>query len=111
MQLESYFGSELGRHILDNPDLLRGRDTPVTILFCDLRKFSTNSEHLGPEATVEWIGQVMGAMSDCVARHGGIVVDYIGDEIMAMSARRPINPTTPSAPARPHLKCSTICLP
>ncbi len=84
VQLESYFGPKLGQQLLDNPDILRGRDTQVTILFCDLRKFSTNSEHLGPEATVQWIGQVMGAMSDCVERHGGVVVDYIGDELMAM---------------------------
>src|SRR5262249_44838286 len=74
VQLESFFTPELARQLVDNPDTLRGRDVQVTILFCDLRKFSTNSEHLGPEATVQWIGQVMGAMSDCVHRHGGVVV-------------------------------------
>jgi adenylate cyclase len=84
VQLESFFTPELARQLVDNPEILRGRDAQVTILFCDLRKFSTNSEHLGPEATVEWVGQVMGAMSDCVQRHGGVVVDYIGDELMAM---------------------------
>ncbi|HYV38285.1 MAG TPA: adenylate/guanylate cyclase domain-containing protein, partial [Gemmataceae bacterium] len=84
VQLEAHMSPALARQLIDNPDILRGRDTQVTILFVDLRKFSTNSEHLGPEATVEWIGQVMGAMADCVQEHGGIVVDYIGDELMAM---------------------------
>jgi adenylate cyclase len=84
VQLESFFTPELARQLMENPDTLRGRDVTVTVLFCDLRRFSTNSEHLGPEATVEWIGQVMGAMSDCVQRQGGVVVDYIGDELMAM---------------------------
>jgi len=84
VQFESCFGPKLAGQLLDNPDILRGRDAQVSILFCDLRKFSTNSEHLGPEATVEWIGQVMGAMSDCVERHEGVVVDYIGDELMAL---------------------------
>jgi adenylate cyclase len=84
VQFESCFGPKLAQQLLDNAEILRGRDAEVTVLFCDLRKFSTNSEHLGPEATVEWIGQVMGAMSDCVERHEGIVVDYIGDELMAL---------------------------
>jgi adenylate cyclase len=84
VQFEGCFGPKLATQLLDNAEILRGRDAEVTILFCDIRKFSTNSEHLGPEATVEWIGQAMGAMSECVERYEGVVVDYIGDELMAL---------------------------
>ena len=33
---------------------------------------------------MEWIGDVMGTLSDCVRNHAGVLVDYIGDELMAM---------------------------
>jgi adenylate cyclase len=81
---ENAFGPDLAPHVLGNPEILKGKDAKVSILFCDLRKFSTHSEKLGPERTVEWISQVMGRLSECVRRHGGIVVDFIGDELMAM---------------------------
>src|SRR5205807_2230673 len=42
------------------------------------------SERVGPAQTVAWIRDVMGALSDCVHAQGGVLVDYIGDELMAM---------------------------
>ena len=54
------------------------------MLVCDIRGFSGVSERLGPTKTVEWINAVMGVLSDCVLAEEGVVVDYIGDEMMAM---------------------------
>ena len=62
----------------------RGRKANVSVLFCDIRGFSRISEKLGPAKTVEWIGDVMSVLSQCVLDHEGVVVDYIGDELMAM---------------------------
>src|SRR5208282_6133126 len=56
----------------------------VSLLFCDIRGFSRISERLGPRGTVQWIGDVMGVLSDCVLAHAGVLVDYIGDELVAM---------------------------
>jgi adenylate cyclase len=42
------------------------------------------SERLGPAQTMEWIGGVLNPLSDEVAATGGVLVDYIGDELMAM---------------------------
>jgi adenylate cyclase len=53
-------------------------------LFCDVRRFSRISERLGPGGTVRWIGDVMGELSACVLAEGGVLVDYIGDELLAM---------------------------
>src|SRR5262249_55795053 len=39
---------------------------------------------LGPARTFRWIGDVMGALSECVRAEEGVLVDYIGDELMAM---------------------------
>jgi adenylate cyclase len=79
-----FFTPELARQLTLQPDLLKGRDQEVSILFCDIRGFSRISERLGPAGTVEWIGDSMGALSDCVLAHRGVLVDYIGDELMAM---------------------------
>jgi class 3 adenylate cyclase len=84
VQFEQFFTPQLARQLAWQPDLLKGRDTEVTILFCDIRGFSRISEHLGPARTVEWINDVMGTLSECVRAHVGVLVDYIGDELMAM---------------------------
>jgi adenylate cyclase len=80
-----FFTPELARHLVRHPELLRvGREANVTILFCDIRGFSRTSERLGPSDTVNWLSNVMGVLSDCVIRHRGVLVDYVGDELMAM---------------------------
>ena len=84
VQFEQFFTPELARHLAREPDLLKGRDAEVTILFCDIRGFSRVSERLGPARTVEWVSEVMEALSDCVRAHAGVLVDYVGDELMAM---------------------------
>jgi adenylate cyclase len=84
VQFEQFFTPELSRHLARQPDLLKGRDAEVTLLFCDIRGFSAVSEKLGPAGTVEWVGSVMAALSECVLAHHGVLVDYIGDELLAM---------------------------
>jgi len=64
--------------------LLAGRDTEVTVLFADIRGFSRVSERLGAAGTMAWINDVLDVLSDCVIRHGGVLVDYVGDELLAM---------------------------
>src|SRR5262245_5118642 len=84
VQFEQFFTRELAQQLARETNLLDGRDAEVTILFCDIRGFSRISERLGPEGTVRWISQVMEMLSDCVLKHSGVLVDYIGDELMAM---------------------------
>jgi adenylate cyclase len=84
VQFEQFFTPELSRHLTARPDLLQSRDTHVTVLFSDIRNFSRVSERLGPARILEWIGDVLGALSDCVLDEGGVLVDYVGDELMAM---------------------------
>jgi adenylate cyclase len=84
VQFEQFFTRELSQQLAREPNLLDGRDAEVSLLFCDIRAFSRISEKLGPERTVRWVSQVMGTLSDCVLKHQGVLVDYIGDELMAM---------------------------
>jgi adenylate cyclase len=84
VQFEQFFTTELAQQLEKDPRILEGKEAEVTILFCDIRGFSRISEKLGPERTVAWVRDVMGALSDCVIAHQGVLVDYIGDELMAM---------------------------
>lgn len=84
VQFEQFFSAELARELALHPDLIEGRDTEVTVLFCDIRGFSAVAERLGPAGTMQWINDVFGALSECVLRHQGVLVDYVGDELLAM---------------------------
>lgn len=84
VQFEQFFTAELAQQLITHPDLLQGRDADISVLFCDIRGFSRVSERLGSAKTMDWIGDVMGALSDCVLSYQGVLVDYLGDELMAM---------------------------
>ena len=84
VQFEQFFTPELARELAAHPELLSGQDLEITVLFCDIRGFSRITERLGATRTVEWINDVMGALSKCVLDQGGVLADYIGDELLAM---------------------------
>jgi adenylate cyclase len=84
VQFEQFFTPQLAAQLERDPQLLEGRNAEVTLLFADIRGFSRASERLGPARTMAWIQDVMGALSDCVLAHDGVLVDYLGDELMAM---------------------------
>ena len=81
---EQFFTPELSRQLEADPNLLMGKEAHVTLLFCDIRGFSRVSERVGAAMTFDWINAVMGTLSDCVIEHNGVLVDYIGDELVAM---------------------------
>jgi adenylate cyclase len=98
-----FFTKELSQELARNPDLLKGRDEDVTLMFVDIRAFSRISERLGPAGTVEWIGDIMNELSDCVLQHRGVLVDYIGDELMAMWGAPEAQPDHPLLACRAAL--------
>lgn len=84
IQLENSFTPRIAKVLAEQPELLEGRDANVTVLVCDIRGFSRFSEKLGPAVSVNWINMVMGELTECVLQEEGVVVDYVGDELMAM---------------------------
>ena len=84
VQFEQFFTPELARELAVRPELLSGQDMDITVLFCDIRGFSCITERLGAATTVEWINDVLAVLSKYVLDQGGVLVDYIGDELMAM---------------------------
>ena len=56
----------------------------VTALFCDLRGFTNIAEQLGPERVVSILNAHFEVLAGLVARHGGYVVDFLGDGLFAV---------------------------
>jgi adenylate cyclase len=61
----------------------RSRKMIVTVLFSDLKGFTSTSEALDPQRLIDWLNSYMEAMADLVMQHDGIVDDYAGDGIKA----------------------------
>lgn len=84
VQLEQFVTPKIAFQLEQDPQLLEGRDAVITVMFADIRGFSRISERLGPERTMAWIQDTMGTLSGCVLACDGTLVDYVGDELMAM---------------------------
>lgn len=56
----------------------------ATVLFTDLKGFSTTSEMLDPEQLINWLNEYMSAMANHVMNNHGVVEKYIGDSVMAL---------------------------
>ena len=82
-----YLAPEMVRRLQDNPDLLKlgGEVKELTILFCDVRGFTTISEGMqaDPERLTRLVNRILTPLSDCVLAEKGAIDKYIGDCIMA----------------------------
>lgn len=63
---------------------LGGVRQETTVLFSDIRGFTTLSERLPPEEVVEILNRYLTGMTEAIMGHGGTLASYIGDGIMAV---------------------------
>jgi adenylate cyclase len=56
----------------------------VTVLFTDLKGFSTISEKMEPAVLYEWLTGYLGAMAQVIQAHGGVLKQFAGDGILAL---------------------------
>jgi adenylate cyclase len=63
---------------------LAGRRMEVTVLFSDIRGFTTFSETRDPEEVLEILNRYHEEMTDAVMAHGGTLISFMGDGIMAV---------------------------
>ncbi|MDX1961435.1 MAG: adenylate/guanylate cyclase domain-containing protein [Leptospiraceae bacterium] len=79
-----FVSDEVKDKILADKKGLVGEKKVVTILFSDIRDFTTISEKLPPEVLVRMLNDYFDRMVLCISRNGGIVDKFIGDAIMAV---------------------------
>jgi adenylate cyclase len=63
---------------------LGGSRREVTVLFSDLRGFTTYSEHTPPDQVIEILNAYLSEMGDAILDRGGTLISYVGDGIMAV---------------------------
>ncbi|MGK7909070.1 MAG: CHASE2 domain-containing protein [Synechococcus sp.] len=86
--LERYVSAPVAAEIIasqqkDLQTLLKGKSLKVSLLFSDIRGFTTISSQLPPEMLVPQLNRYLGAMVEAITHHQGCVDKFIGDAVMA----------------------------
>src|SRR5262249_15887623 len=78
-----YLSPEVIRRLLVNPRLVEPKKTDVTVMFSDIRGFTTISEKLDAQDLAIFLNQYLSDMTRLVFEHQGTLDKYIGDAVMA----------------------------
>ena len=80
-----YVPPEIALNYSRNPGKinLEGEAREVTVMFCDIKGFTTISERLEPRQLAEWLNRYFNIVSEIIVRHKGTIDKYMGDSVMA----------------------------
>ena len=84
--MSRYMDPQLANQLLEGGDgqaMLGGQAAEATVLFTDIRSFTTIAESLGPQATVAMLNEYFEIMVACISDAGGMLDKFIGDALMA----------------------------
>ncbi|HYF12049.1 MAG TPA: response regulator [Actinomycetota bacterium] len=82
--LKSYVPWQVADALARGGDAASQREVEVTILFSDIRGFSTIAERLTAREIAEIVGRHLGAMAEVITDHGGTIDKFQGDAVMAV---------------------------
>jgi adenylate cyclase len=83
-QFGRYLSRDLLEDVIDDAPSLRGERRVVSVLFSDLRGYTTLSENMNPEAIAAHLNEYFDAMTSAIFAHRGMINDFIGDAVMAV---------------------------
>ncbi len=80
-----YVPPEIALDYSRNPEKinLEGEAREVTIMFCDIKGFTSISEQLDPRELALWLNRYFNLTSEIIVRHKGTIDKYMGDSVMA----------------------------
>lgn len=81
-----YVAPDVVDEILSEPDQLQlgGQEREVTIVFSDIRGYSTVTENMGPVATIGLLNRYFAAMSEVINEYRGTIIEFEGDAILTV---------------------------
>src|ERR1700722_8188411 len=82
-EFQQFLNPEFIRRLLENPDLVKPRKTEITVMFSDIRGFTTISEKLDAQELATLLNEYLTDMTQIVFRFDGTLDKYIGDAVMA----------------------------
>ncbi len=80
---QQYLSPEVIRQVLEDPDLVKPRKTEITVMFTDVRGFTSISEKLDAQDLAALLNEYLTDMTQIVFRQNGTLDKYIGDAVMA----------------------------
>jgi len=84
-RLKPYIGSEIADRIAHSDEaILRPEYRVVTVLFADIRLFTSMSEEASPDEVIDMLNEYFDRMVQIVYRYHGVLDKFIGDELMAV---------------------------
>jgi len=78
-----YVSPEVVDQLVEDPPELGGVDKELSVMFSDIRGFTSLSERMAPQELINHLNVYLTAMTDIILEYGGTLDKYIGDAIMA----------------------------
>ena len=86
--MSRYMDPELADQLMtadgNDTDIMGGKQSVGTVLFSDVRSFTTITEELGAQGTVKLLNDYFTIMVDCITDEGGMLDKFIGDAMMCI---------------------------
>jgi adenylate cyclase len=102
-----YVTRQVAEHLMKGNLNLGGELVPVTVLFSDIRSFTSISESMEPPALLDFLNEYFSGMVESVLNHHGVVDKFIGDAIMAVFGAPVPQPDDPLQAVKAALEMRT----